>query len=199
MTYQSKTQKYLNVFVPSGLEMVFIVSVALMLPVLHYFEVIQQYIGLSGSLNIGSILKGWLDTLLNSTLGQGFTETFVVGLFWAMVGLGVYIFLRGVMKLLFDISESMGERGYVWPRGADRHRPMVVAIERTSFQVVVALILFFWVVQPVVRLLEGPVFVDAIGQSMILQYIIWVVLTVLSLHFAVVLLRLVLLRERVFD
>lgn len=179
--------------------MVLYISFAAALLVLHQFQIIQQYLGLPRNIEFARVVKSWLDLGLNSILGQGLTQTFVVGFFWAIVGLGVYVFLRGIMKVMFDIGEGIDQRGYVWPQGANRYQPLLNALQRISFRFVFAVALIFWMFQPLARILDGPVFVDLIGPSRILQYIIWFFVAVATLHVTVILARLFALRERLFD
>lgn len=196
---KSKAKRILNVFIPSGIEMVIIVTIGLTLLLLDYFEVIQEYLGLPREIEFAQTVKNVLDVALSSTLGQGRTETFVVGFFWAIVGLAVYVFLRGISKVMFDLGESIDQRGYVWPREANRYRPLVTVLERTAFQFVAFLVLVYWLLQPLARLLDGPVFIESIGGSQALQYLVWFLMIVGALHIAVVLARLIMLRDRLFD
>lgn len=184
---------------PSGLGTVAYVSLAGLIMFLHQFGTIQQYLGLPRDIQFAQFVKDTLDTVLNSSLGQGRTEVFVVGFFWALVGLGVYVFLRGVAKAMFDIGESLDQRGYVWPKGTNRYRPLLDTMQRMGFRFVIALMIIFWLLQPLARVLDGPVFANALQTNPIGLYLLWALTIMLALHVLVILVRLFALRARLFD
>lgn len=179
--------------------MVVYVSLAGLIMVLHQFSSIQQYLGLPRNIQFAQFVKDTLDVVLNSSLGQGKTEVFVVGFFWALVGLGVYVFLRGVAKAMFDLGESLDQRGFVWPKGTNRYRPLLETLQRLVFRFVITLLILFWLLQPLARVLDGPVFASALASSNILLYVVWAAVMVLSFHVFIILVRLFALRARLFD
>lgn len=194
----SKTKQYLHIFVPTGIGLVGYVSFALFIMFLNQFSMIQQVLQLPQDLNVGRTITGWLDSILSLTLGQSRTETLVVGLFWGMVGLGVYTFLHGVARFISELDEDIDERRFVWPRGTDRARPLVQLIERSVFRVSVLVALLIFLFYPVAAVLRGPVLTSLAGSSKPLEYLVWFVAIVLSLHVSVVLLRLFAFRARLF-
>ncbi len=185
-------------FLPSGIGLVLYASLAMLIMVLYQFGSIQQYLGLPRDIAFAQYVKNWLDETLYNTIRSGPTEAVVVGLFWAGVGLAVYVFLQGVSKSAFELEESINERHYVWPRGSDRNSPLLQVLERSVFQTVAGVLALFWFLQPLARVLDGPVFMASIGPNVLLQYVIWFLAIVLALHVLVVLLRMVALRRRLF-
>ncbi len=198
-SYGNKTKKYLSIFTFSGMEILGNITIASLLLILHYVKVIQEYLGLPRDFEFSSIIKNGMDTLLNSTLGQGRTEAFVVGFFWALVGLAVYVFLKGIAKAMFDLGDGIDQRGYVWPKGSNRYGPLKQAAERAGFQFVIFIVIVIWLLQPLARLMDGPVFVDVIGGSSVMLYSVWFAMTFVALHVLVVLVRLLLLKPRLFN
>jgi hypothetical protein len=138
----------------------------------------------------------WLEKFLNSTIGQSTTETLVVGLFWAIVGLGVYVFLRGIARFLTELGEGYEERSFLWPRGVNRNRPLVEAAELTVSRIVAFFGLMIVVFGLLTRVLSGPVWVDFIGPSTPIQILFWFPAGILTMHCCIVLLRLVVQRAR---
>jgi hypothetical protein len=122
------------------------------------------------------------------------TEVIVVGLFWAVVGLGVYIFLLGIARFISDLSAGMDERRYVWPKGVDRNQALRQAVQRIIFRILAFDGLIIVILGPLSRLLNGPVH----GYAAPGKYIIWFVLLWFTMHLAVVLIRLTALKPRLF-
>lgn len=194
-----KTNNSLDILKPSGIGWVMYVTMAGLLMVLHQFASIQQYLELPRNIEFARTVKLWLEQLLYNTLGDSWTETVVVGFFWAAVGLAVYVFLQGLAKTVFEFGQSINQRHYVWPQGTNRNQPIVQIIKRTLFQGVAAVLALVWFMQPLARVLDGPVMVGTLGPNIILQYLVWTLAIVLSLHILVILLRLVVLRRRLID
>ncbi|HSH17981.1 MAG TPA: hypothetical protein VK978_01220 [Candidatus Saccharimonadales bacterium] len=193
-----KIKKYFSIFTPSAIGMVLYVSIMLFIIVLHQFESIRQYLQLP-SVHLLQTLMLWLEKFLNATIGESSTQTLIVGLFWAVVGLGVYIFLRGVARFLTELSEGYEERNYLWPRGVDRNRPLVEAAERTISRVVAFIGLLIIVFGPLAAVFSGPIWADFIGPNTLVQVLFWLPAGMLTLHLCVVLLRLSAMRQRLFD
>jgi hypothetical protein len=194
-----KIKSFLSVLAPSALGGVFYTFFAVLTIFLNQFEVIQQYLQVPLNIHLGRTIASWLDHLLTATIGETQTDTLVVGLFWALVGLAVYAFLRGIARFINELGEGMEVRGFLWPKGVSRNKAIFEVIERAVFRLV-ALVAFLWLLfSPLALLLSGPVFVDFIGSSRPMQLIVWFAFLWLTLHLAVVAARLVMLRQRIFD
>ncbi len=190
-----KIKKYLGVFTPSAIGMVIYVSTMVFVIVLQQFDSISESLEVP-SVNFLQTIVQWLDKFLNATIGQSTTETLVVGLFWAVVGLGVYIFLRGIARFLTEISESYEDSGNLWPRGVDPHRPIVEAAERIIVRIMAFLVLMVIVFGPLAAIFSGPIWVNFIGPNPWMQLLFWLPVGILTMHICVVLIRLVAFRAR---
>ena len=165
---------------------------------LHQIPEIEQYLQIPSGFNVLRLLSTWVDKVLTTVIGESRTETLVVGLFWAIVGLGVYIFLRGISRFANDVSEGFDERQYLWPKGADRNTGVSEATHRVGFQVLAFIAFLVVTFGPLQRVLSGPVWKGFIGPNPYLLLGIWLVAGLLVMHLWTVLLRLTLLRSRVF-
>lgn len=190
-----KIKKYFSVFTPSAIGMVLYVSVMAFVIVLQQFDSIREYLQLP-SVQFMPALTLWLEEFLTATIGESSTATLVVGLFWAVVGLGVYIFLRGIARFLTELGEGYEDRGNLWPRGVDRNRPLVDAAERTVSRIVAFFGLMIMIFGPLTAVLSGPIWVEFIGPSKMTQILFWLPAGILTMHACVVLLRLVVFRAR---
>jgi hypothetical protein len=193
---KTKLQNYLSLFIPSALGMVFYVFLAGLTIVLNQFNFIKHFLELPQSLQVSRAVAGWADKVLTTTIGESRTEALVVGLFWALVGLVVYMFLRGLARFIIELDDDISVRRYVWPKGADRYRPLRILAEQAVFRLSALIALAIVIFGPLAAVLSGPVFIDFIGDNQVLQYVIWFLTGVLLWHIIVILLRLLALRAR---
>lgn len=166
--------------------------------VLNQFEDIQRYLQVPHDVELGRILALWLDQVLSGTIGESRTATLVVGVFWAVVGLVVYMFLRGLAQLAIELDDDLDSRKYVWPKGTDRYRPLRIFLEQVGFRLVAIFSLIFAIFWPVAAILRGPILVDFLGPNKIIQLTVWFFASVLTWHIVIILVRLMLLRARLF-
>ncbi len=140
------------------------------------------------------------------TLGNNFSASTLVSdiplfIFWAGVGLVVYSFAANIFNALQNVADLKAELTYV---NADRHELLLAAFEHLAIRLAV---LVLWV--PFL-LLTGHVLLPytiavahagtgTISSWLAAGYIIWAVfLLALCLHIHTVLLRVLLLKPRVF-
>lgn len=194
----SKLKTYFSLFTPSASGIVTYFFLAGLAIVLNQFDIVKQYLQLPHDFQFGHVVAGWADTFLTKTIGETRTETLVVGLFWAVVGMVVYLFLRGLARIAVELDDDLGIRGYVWPKGTDRYGPLRRLAEQFAFRLVAVVALIIVVFEPLAAVLRGPVFVDFLGPNHILQIVVWFVVAVIVWHVAVILLRLMTLRARLF-
>jgi|GEM_PF-1690454 len=194
---QSKLKNFFGLFLPSPISGVLSVCLAIFTIVLNQFVWIKHYLRLPSDSAIQRSIASTADHALTTVLGQSRTDVLVVGAFWALVGLGVYVLLRGLARYIAELDDDISLRRFVWPKGADRGRPLRMMIERTAFRAAALAGLILVLVGPVAKTLKGPVFVEFLGPNKILQYIVWFIVSLLLWHTVAVLLRLVALRVRI--
>jgi hypothetical protein len=194
MVQNKKTEIYRALLLPSAIGAVFYTFASALIIFLHQFTFIEHYLQIPDNVNFLRMFLGWLDRTVTAIIGETRTEVIVVGLFWAVVGLGVYIFLLGIARFISDLSAGMDERRYVWPKGVDRNQALRQAIQRIIFRILAFDGLVIVILGPLSRLLNGPVH----GYTAPVKYIIWFVLLWFTMHLAVVLIRLTALKPRLF-
>lgn len=195
----SKSKAYFALFTPSGLGMVLYMFAAFVVIGLNQVPIVKDYLELPADLDFFRIFAGWVDTLLLNTLGEGRTNAFVVGLFWAFVGLGVYIFLQALARFIYELGEGLEERRYVWPKGSSRLQPLKLIVERAIFRVVAFCVLVYVLFGPLAQLVKQAPYKDFVGSNVVLQYIVWFLGILFISHCALVLVRLIALRARLFE
>ena len=183
-------------FTPSAMGAVLYTFVSALIIILNQLSFIQAYLQIPRDAEFLGMFAKWLEKLLTSSIGQSRTETLVVGLFWAFVGLGVYLFLRGVVRFIEELDDGFDTRRYLWPQGSSRNHALMQAVKRGLFSIAAFLALLFVVLGPFARLLDGAVFIDFIGPIVALQLVFWFIFLWMTLHLCVVLLRLTALRPR---
>lgn len=179
--------------------MVFCVFLAGIGIVLNQFENIKKVMDVPNNLEVSRIFTGWADRALTGTIGESSTETLVVGLFWAIVGLAVYVFLRSLARIITDLDDDLDVSHYVWPKGANRYGPLKTFAEQTIFRLTAFVLLMLVFFGPLSAALHGPVLVDFLGPSKPLQYIVWFLAGFLVWHIITILLRLLVLKNRLFN
>lgn len=195
----SKLKAYSNLFTPSVVGLILYAFLAGLTIILNQFEAIQHFLQIPHNVELGRIFALWLDQFLSGAIGESRTQTLVVGLFWAVVGLVVYAFLRGLARLAVELDDDLSIQGYVWPKGTDRFLPLKLFLEQAAFRLVAIVGFVLLVFGPVAALLRGPVFVDFLGPDKTIQFIVWFVAGMLTWHALVILARLLVLRARLFD
>jgi hypothetical protein len=199
MMQNKKASLYLTLLTPSAIGAVFYTFAAAVIIFLNQFSFIQQHLQIPRNVDFMRMFLSWLDTVVTSHVGENSTNAIVVGMFWAFVGLAVYVFLRGVAGFITDLAEGLDGRRYLWPKGSNRNRALMEAAQRVIFRIFAFFGLVFVVLVPLARLVGGPVFVDAIGPNAYIKIIVWFLLAWLTMHIVVVLTRLIALRPRLFN
>ncbi len=167
--------------------------------VIHQFSSIRHSLGIPGGIDIQHLLSSWLNSFVTHVFGQTHTNTAVVALFWAIVGVFVYVLVLGVMGSLRELGSDIEERTYLWPQGANPHSPLVGFFERAGVHVVALVILALYIFYPLAIVLHSPSFISgATAHSSLIVDVIWFVVGTIVWHGLVVVLRLLFLRNRIF-
>jgi hypothetical protein len=195
---QPKLLNYLKVFSPSAIGLVFYVALAAAIIFANQFSFINKFLQLPTNLHVGREIARLADTGLTATIGSSKTTTLVVGLFWAGVGIVVYFLLRSLAKVAVELDEDIGAATYVYPKGADRSRPIRSLFARLILQGIAVAGLFAVVLGPLAEAIHRPVLTHLLNLGIVSTYIVWFIVLFLLFHFSVVLARLVVLKPRLF-
>jgi hypothetical protein len=194
----SKFKQYTAVFLPTAGGVVFYLFLSAVILISNQVESIRNVLDLPGNIQLSRTAFHWAEKTLTGLIGQSRTTTLVVGLFWAVVGVVVYILLLRLAHFIVEVDDGLSQKGYVWPKGADRYAPLKRVAESVLFRGIAAVILLILIFGPVPLAIRGPVFVDLVGPNHVLQLVVWFFANVLLLHTIVVLARLVVQRRRLF-
>jgi hypothetical protein len=187
------------VFLPSPTGAVLYFAFAGIVLLFHQFELVRNLLQVPENVQFSRIFFNWADRALTGLIGESSTTTLVVGLFWAAVGVVVYILLLKLSRLLVELDADVSQRKFIWPRGADRTRPLKELFIRLLFRTG-AIVMFLAVVTgPFAIALRGPIWGELIGPNQILRNVVWFFTIIVVTHVLVVLARLVALRQRLIN
>lgn len=194
-----KAKPYKPLFMPSPIGIVMYSFLAALIIILKQFGSLERYLQIPHGLQLTQTVFTGADHVLNKLLGSGRTAALVVGFFWALVGVAVYVFLWGLARFMNDLGAGYESRGFVWPKGADRNSQVMQVLKRGAFQVLACIGLLAVVCGPLAAVINGPVSVALLGENVVLRYALWFAAIWVLLHVAVVLLRLIVLKPRLFS
>lgn len=199
-----KWSRSLDILLPSTGGLVLYVFLSLLTLLIHYVSSIQHFLDLSGSFAIKSSLLNFLNNILVSIFGTKISNSLVLGLFWAFVGIVVYIFVQGIAVIFQDLGRDLEERKYILPSGADRNKPLKQDIEHAVFRTAVSAIFLFYLIYIFGYFLRGKFYGSAPKQYWAslgsgVHIILLFLGECLALHGIIIFLRLLRLRRRIFE
>src|SRR5579864_5405028 len=122
-SWANKIRLYGSVFVPSGLSLSLAAAVAAITFSIYYFRIFLSYFEVNGSFGVGHPLSGPTNNILSRVFGTHTINTVVLIMFWAAVGLIVYVLGRILAKDISELSFEVNERTkYYWPQNAKPKR-----------------------------------------------------------------------------
>ncbi len=189
---------------PSGTELALLVGFSLLTVATHNTTFFRNVIFLPQNFQLKSAVLNSLSNLLQLLVGDHIARSAVVAIFWALVGLFVYILIWLTMNFSSELSNDLALTKWVHPRNIDTRSPLRNFLSRVSFQLVVLFFLIFYLNLIVGSLLPyiGGMFHIAIRdwpRPQAIKYaLVGVVIEMVVLHVFVVLVRTVTLRKRVF-
>lgn len=189
---------------PSATETVSCVFICILTFVLSNMAFFREFIGTPSNFSLKDTLLGSVSSILDRYAGQGITRTGVVILFWALVGLLVYAVIWVLMNFSDELGNDLAMTKYVHPRNVDTSSPLRDFIARTLFRVTILVLFALYISYFVTQLLPIVVnrFIHAVKtwpSAEALQFaIVGLLIELLMLHVLVVLLRFLLLKERIF-
>jgi len=166
--------------------------------IIHQFASIRQSLGIPGGIDIQHLISSWLNSFVTHVFGESHTNTAVVALFWAIVGVFVYVLVLGIMGALRELGSDIEERTYLWPEEANPHSPLVGFFERAGVHFAAFVILVLYIFYPLAIVLRSPAFINGAAQVSFLTYLLWFLIGTVVWHGLVVVLRFMLLRIRIF-
>ena len=193
---------YLTIVLPTASGVV-IYSVAFILfALIHGVTHLQQTLQIPSSWHASTFFLTNINSVLVHFLGSGRVDVIVLSLFWAVVGLIVYLFLKALISFAGELGRDLSEsKQYIHPHAHAEQSEIRVLLGRTAFRLVVAVILFFYTIWLIGFLLNwsiagGTAQGQWLASHAVFQYAVLYVVDCIALHVLTILLRLFLLRDR---
>lgn len=149
----------------------------------------------------GTFLSGftrWLGSLYHSRN----LSIVAVYIFWLLIASIVYAMAFKVTKNANEIAEDIKIRHYVWPVGADRNNPMKQYLEKFGTKLIIIVTLFLYLIKLTPPLINWwklhYVFTGDLPHNLLIGLGLFVFMA-LYIHGLVVLIRLFILRIRIFN
>jgi hypothetical protein len=151
--------------------------------------------------NAGSIF-GQLFLTITYYLFHSYANYILLIDFWLVVGVFVFIFIRGLEVVFHELAQSFVERNYVWPDRTDHNKPLISILEKWAFWVTDALVLVLYLtigLRPVFHALNQLLTDDSGSLAAKLGFgLLYLIGAWLAFHIATILLRLLRFKIRLF-
>lgn len=201
---KSKFMALLTWLLPSGSEWVIGITFTFVTLAVSNSVVFRDMIFVPQDFQVKTAALDSLSTLIESVFGDQIARSGVVAIFWAIVGLLVYILIWLGLNFSNELGNDLAVTKYVHPRNIDTHSPLRDLISKILFQFVALFVLIFYINLMVGTLLPyiGGMFKTTIQQwpsKISTKYAIFgFVAEIVALHAFVVLVRALTLRKRIF-
>jgi hypothetical protein len=202
---KSNLQLMLLWMIPSGTESIIFGSISLFTLVVSNVSFVRTYIGAPSGFQFRDATLGSINSVLEQFAGGGVTRSGVVIIFWALVGLVVYALIWLLINFSTELGNDVALTKYAHPRNVDTSSPLRDFISRTIFRVAVFAVLlfyliFFWnsILPHCVDLFRTTI-EDWPEVSAFISAAVGLIIEFISLHFFVVLLRMLLLKRRLVN
>ena len=202
--YKKQIMALLYWILPSGTELVMFTGLSLSTLTLSNAPFLKSVLYLPKDFQLTSAALDSINNLLVKIFGEDVSRFGVVSFFWALVGFGVYVLIWLAINFSEELGNDLAITKYIHPKNIDTHSPLLNMLSRISFQFV-ALCLFFLYINILIGALlpyVGEAFRTSITRwpniASLYYGFLGIILEILALHTAVVLLRSLTLRKRIF-
>jgi hypothetical protein len=202
---KSKIQQILLWLVPSSTEMIVFSSFVVLTIIASNASFLREFLYTPKDFNAIELVLTSINDLLQRFVGDTITSSGVVAIFWALVGLLVYLIIWVAMNFSTELDNDLAMTRYVHPAGVDTKQPLRSLVAKTIFRAGAIVVLVFYINVVVIALMPyfGGLFYEAglvwFGTESLKLVVQGSVLMIISLHFFAVLVRAVVLRKRIFD
>jgi len=195
-----------DILMPSVGGIVLYISVFLLTVIVRSAKSLQQYLYIPNGLNVKGGVLNFLNNSITSLFGIQRANVVVLSIFWGMVGIIVYVLLAGLMAVFAGFDKDLEERKYIVfaHKNYDHNEPLKRDIRRIGFRFAIGICLLYYVTHVLAYFLNTKF--AGMNQGN-LTFSIYKVRSLavlflaecLALHGVVILLRLLILRRRIFN
>jgi hypothetical protein len=200
----SNISSYTNIFRPSAAGVVIYSILSIVLLLLQQIPNFQPYLELPSNWHVGSIILVVLNDFLLKLFGTSKLDTIVLSIFWMVVGLVVYLFLKSAIAFCVEMAQDIDEtKNFVHPQQPNEASEFKQLITRGFFRLFVLIIAVFYFIWMVEFFAHGkaanvPIFGQWFESFPLFRDISIFIVQCFALYVFTILLRLVLIRKRLF-
>lgn len=179
-------------------------AIAILTAILANLSFINSSLSVPSDFHAGLLTANAINALLNKVLGQQVSASLASGVFFALVGLFIYVIFWLLANFSSEVGNDISVTGYVHPKGVDTQSPLRNFVSRTAFRASAALLLTFYVGLILTTLLLAWIFryqqVVAFWPNInhLINGVLTIIAQTFALHIFIVLIRMVLLKKRLF-
>lgn len=189
---------------PTVIEIAVYAFLALFTLAVSNIEAINNFLLIPADFSFKTAILGSLEDLLAQLVGERAAATLITGLFWGLIGMLVYLFLWLFSNFSTEFSNDLAMSKFMHPKGVDRFSALKGLVFRLIFQICIGILFVVYLNMLITVFL--PLWstrynngVDAWPDLAAIGGLILTLLSeVLAFHILTVLLRLLLLRKRLF-
>ncbi len=189
---------------PSAIELVVISTLSVLTLALSNVVFFQDLVFLPKDFSLKAATLDSLNNFIVKLVGDSIARSVVVAVFWASIGLLVYIMIWLLLNFSNELGNDLAVTRYMHPRNVDTNSPWRSYLSRVSFQITALVVFIFYLNVSFGALIPycGGLFKSALMQWPSLVALKYAVIGLASelvvLHVMILLIRTLMLRKRVF-
>lgn len=200
----TKFSAYTDLLRPTATGIIVAVVLSMVTLLLHQVQNFQRYLNLPSNWHIGSVLLVLVNDFLLKLFGTSRLDTIVLSIFWVLVGLVVYLFLKATILFFVEMGQDITQSNhYVQPTNRGSRGETSQLVTYTFFRLTVLIITIFyfvWMLTFFSRQSASNVtsFGHWLSNIPLLRGIIFFLLECFAWYVLTVLLRLIFMKNRLF-
>lgn len=206
-SYNSEQNRMVLVFrwfLPTAVEVALYIGFILTTIALTNTSFIQDYFLVPDDFSLRTAVLGSFENMLTELVGARAAATLVTAIFWALVGVLIYLLLWLMGNFSTELTNDLAVTKYIHPRGSDTYSPLKALMFRIIYHSLLIILLLFYLsflVQTLLPFLssryEGVT--KFWGQTDAMLGLFWAGLCqFVAMHIMIIIIRLLLFRKRVF-
>lgn len=202
--FANKFTAYTDVLRPTATGVIVYVVLSLITLLVRLVSSLQHYLNVPTSWHVGSALLVLINDFLLKLLSTSRLDTVVLSIFWVLVGLVVYLFLKAAVYFFAEMGQDIVQsRHYMQPRDRGPQNELSQLVMHGFFRLITLIFLIFYLIWMITFLSHGPASTIAIfghwptSSSGICDTVFFVT-ECIAWHILTILLRIVSMRNHLF-
>ena len=203
-TDKNPAKQALRWLLPTVLEVSIYLLIALLTMLLSNIGLLQDMFLMPKNSSISTAVLSSSENLLAGLVGPQAAATLITAIFWGAIGMGVYVFIWLFKNFSTELSNDLSISRYIHPRGSDTYLPLKSLFLRLVFQFFIGFLAFLYIsatikiILPLITSKYQAVAGNWTDPKLTIEATSALIMEILVLHVFTILLRLLLLKKRVF-